>query len=116
MAQKLVVVGDPNYSGTQATVNAQLDTLNNANPVSLVSVHGSTNPDIWASAWAQGKGIPWLSRNSYLNAAGNVDPASRALAHLLAANPNSVLTVGSGAHPTAAAATANKRGHTLTQI
>lgn len=115
MAQRLVFIADRSYA-TQAALNTQLDTLHSANPIVLLSTHGNSFPDQWARAWAQSKGVAWYDRGTYLDSIGLLEPAPRSLAHMLFTNPDRVLTAGSNAHTIAAAATANKRGHNLSQI
>lgn len=115
MAQRLVFIPDRSYT-TQASLNTQLDTLHAANPISLLSTHGNSQPDVWARVWAQGKGVPWIDRGNYMDGAGYVAPNERALANMLLTKPDAVLTAGTGAHPVAAVAAATKRGHTLTQL
>jgi hypothetical protein len=115
MTQRLVFIPDQSYTN-QTALNAQLTSLHNANPISILSTHGNTMPDQWARSWALANGVPWYNHGVILDGAGIFEPAPRTLSHVNLTNPDQILTAGSGANPTAAAAIATVKGKNITKI
>lgn len=115
MSQKVMFSSDTVYAN-QAALNAQLVTLNSANPISVLITHGNTQADQWARLWAQQNGVPWMSQASALDAEGYIDPPSRTLKTLLRSNSDQILTAGTGAAPTAAANVGTTKGKTVTKL
>ena len=101
----------------QATLNAELDTLNTAAAIKVLAVGGKTQSEQGAAAWAIGKGIPVLFLDPVLDGAG-FTYANKGLGMIAMAGAfdNRMLTAGTSARITAAAGAANARGTTLTQI
>lgn len=113
MANQVLVMTDNSFSAT--TLTAQLTTMNNTTPITLVVVGGENQAEAAAALWAQNLGIPWVAHGHYMDGAG-LNQFARGVFLLNKTNPDQVVTAGTTAKPTATAAAATLKGKTLTKL
>lgn len=101
MSYTLLVVGSEFYTGTQAAVNAELNSLNVSGAVIKLVSADNTLAGNWAQIWAQGAGVPWIDLGPQLTAVG-YDVWRAPVQAILQTQPGSLLTIGTSARTVSA--------------
>lgn len=111
----MIVLAASSYTA-QATLNAQLVTLNDATPIKVLYTGGKSPAEVGAALWAQSMGIPFLPMdNMLLDGAGYIY-SNKGLAMMQISNTRRLLTAGTSARITAAIAAAPSRNVTVTSL
>lgn len=117
MSQNLLVFASATYN--TVTLQNELTTLNNANPIAIVISGGLNLAEQAASQWAVTNGIPFIASDPYLDGAGCTAQLKPIYTKGLIGNDNvttNVLLAGSSARVTAASGMANANGFGITAI